>query len=186
MLVALGRPVGPDYDPATLPPLIEAVQSGELAVEAVNVNTHQVEVLPRWFWLGGWDLAPTEDRRSAILQSRLNGQPHGPAYRAPQVVRPSAAVATAPATAVEETTEETADTKGTADETAQRLSWSYAEKILEGDTPLRRWRGRINVAELARLVQADLAAIGRRVKLGSIILYIRAPLRAWEKGHPKR
>jgi hypothetical protein len=51
MLVAFGRPVGPVYDPATVPPLIEALQSGELAVEVVNANTHQVEVLPRGFWL---------------------------------------------------------------------------------------------------------------------------------------
>jgi hypothetical protein len=168
MMIGLGKPGGgPDYEPATVLPLIEALHEGELAVEVVNVNTHQVEVLPRWFWLGGYELVligdAIEARGPAILQSRLSGQPHGPAYRALRVILPPEGV------------DPTLGNKA--------LIWKIAERILTSpEAPSAGWG---QVTRLARMVKAGLPK-GRDMELDTVRRHLHDNLKEWQKQRRKR
>jgi hypothetical protein len=145
-------------------PLIEGLQSGELAVEVVNVDTHAFETLPRGFWFGGYELIPgAVNRNAATIQARLGGQPRGPAYCALRVIR------------LQEGDDPTLGNKA--------LIWKIASAILKSpQAPKPGWG---QVTRLARMVQARLPK-GRDLEVDTIGRHLISELKEQRKQRRKR
>ena len=167
------------YDRENLGRLLRALRAGEVCVEAFGPDGHWVR-LPGAFWRAAVAFQPDVDHDNGTLRARGDGGTEAE-YRSPRLVLPQdkPGVETIAQMAVQ-TAEETADAK------AKRLSWKYARDILKSDTPLPRYRAKINATALARLVKPRLDAIECGVEVKSIADYVRKELRDWEKQHPRR
>jgi hypothetical protein len=146
------EPLAPQYDEATLLPLIRGLQGGKIVVEAVNTETHEEVRLLKGFWVGEWRLMLRDayDRSAATLQAQLNRKQYGPVYLNPRLIVSQSSTV--------QPSEETAATPQLANNytsPAQTTSKSGTASSADKPGPKRGVSGITRVAELANAILAD-------------------------------